>query len=198
LAVGSCFARYFTLWLAEHGFNRAFPESPYNALLQFCADFESPAVVAQQFRWAFDELDPTSLLWLDRNRKLVAATDAGKREVRATLEQADVVILTLGLSEVWYDKVSGEPLWRALTEDLFDPERHVFRVETLAQTMEWLEAIERLRQRYLPRLKIIYTISADSTENHIPTYFSHQCELGVQSHTESCAGRVSQGPQESP
>ena len=159
LAVGSCFAKNFTLWLAEHGFNRTFPESPYNALLLFCADFESPAVIAQQFRWAFDELDPTSLLWVDRNRQLVAATDAGKREVRATLEQTDVLILTLGLSEVWYDKLSGEPLWRALTEDLFDPERHVFRVETLTQTMEWLEAIERLRQRYLPRLKIIYTIS---------------------------------------
>ena len=159
LAVGSCFARYFTLWLAENGFNRAFRHSPYNALLQFNADFESAAVVAQQFRWAFDELDPASLLWIDKNRRLVAATDEGKQEVRATLEQADVMILTLGLSEIWYDKVSGEPLWRALTEDTFDPERHVFRVETVAQTVEWLEAIERIRATHLPKLKIVFTVS---------------------------------------
>ena len=159
LAIGSCFARTFTLWLAEHGFNRTFPESPYNALLRFNADFESPAVVAQQFRWAFDELAPGSLLWIDKNRHLVAATEEGKREVRATLEQTDVLVMTLGLSEIWYDRISGEPLWRALTEDTFDPERHVFRVESMAQTLEWLEAIERIRKTYLPKLRIVFTVS---------------------------------------
>ena len=75
------------------------------------------------------------------------------------LDQTDVLIITLGLSEIWYDKVSGEPLWRALTEDTFDPERHVFRVETVAQTREWLEAIERIRAAYLPKLKIVFTVS---------------------------------------
>lgn len=159
LAVGSCFARHFTLWLAENGFNRSFPESPYNALLRFNADFESPAVIAQQFRWAFDELDPAALLWVDKNRHLIKATEDGKRQVRATLEQTDVLILTLGLSEVWYDNVSGEPLWRALTEHTYDPDRHVFRVESVSQTIAWLACIERLREKYLPALKIIYTLS---------------------------------------
>jgi hypothetical protein len=142
LAVGSCFASYFTMWLADHGFNQKFPDSPYNALLRFGAHFESPAVIAQQFRWAFDELDPLSLLWIDKNRHLVEATDEGKQVVRTTLEKADVLILTLGLSEVWYDKISGEPLWRALTEETFDRERYVFRVETMEQTLKWLETIE--------------------------------------------------------
>lgn len=159
LAVGSCFARHFTLWLAENGFNRAFRGSPYNALLRFGADFESPAVIAQQFRWAFDELSPESLLWIDKNRHVVAATIEAKRDTRAALEEAEVLVLTLGLSEVWYDAASGEPLWRALTEDLFDPERHVFRVETVARTIEWLEAIERIRRVHLPRLRIVFTVS---------------------------------------
>ena len=82
LAVGSCFARNFTIWLAEHGFNRTFPESPYNALLRFNVDFESPAVIAQQFRWAFGEVDAADLLWIDKSRQIVAATDVGQREVR--------------------------------------------------------------------------------------------------------------------
>ena len=159
LAVGSCFARNFTLWLAEHGFNRSFPDSPYNALLRFGAHFESPAAIAQQFRWAFDELDPSSLLWIDQNRHLIKATDEGKRQVRQTLEQTDVLVITLGLSEVWYDKLSGEPLWRTLTAKTFDPERHVFRVESMAQTLHWLQSIERLRAKHLPNLKIVYTLS---------------------------------------
>src|SRR5438309_1206338 len=44
LAVGSCFARFFVLWLAEHGFNKSMPQSPYNALLKFGSGFENPAV----------------------------------------------------------------------------------------------------------------------------------------------------------
>jgi hypothetical protein len=159
LAVGSCFASHFTMWLADHGFNQKFPDSPYNALLRFGSHFESLAVIAQQFRWAFDELDPSTLLWIDKNRHLVDATDEGKQTVRTTLEKTDVLILTLGLSEVRYDKISGEPLWRALTEETFDPERHVFRVETMAQTLRWLETIEQLRRQRLPNLKIVFTVS---------------------------------------
>lgn len=159
LAVGSCFAQHFTLWLAEHGFNQKFPDSPYNALLRFGSHFESPAVIAQQFRWAFDELDPSTLLWIDENRDLIEATDQGKQLVRETLSQTDVLVITLGLSEVWYDKVSGEPLWRTLTEKTYDPERHVFRVETMAQTLEWLNCIECLREKHLPDMKLIYTLS---------------------------------------
>ena len=135
LAAGSCFAQHFTLWLAEHGFNRLFPDSPYNALLRFGSHFESAAVMAQQFRWVFDAIDPSTLLWIDKNRQIIAVTEEGKKQTRETLQQTDVLILTLGLSEVWYDKVSGEPLWRTLTEETFDPERHVFRVETTAATI---------------------------------------------------------------
>lgn len=159
LAVGSCFARNFTLWLAEHGFNEKYPQSPYNALLNFNADFESPAVVAQQFRWAFDEVDASTLLWIDKNRHLIAATEEGKQAVRSALLQTDVLILTLGLSEVWYDNHSGEPLWRALTDKTFERDRHVFRVETVAQTVDWLQCIERLRVKHFPKCKIIYTLS---------------------------------------
>ncbi len=38
------------------------------------------------FRWAFGELDPASLLWIEKNRYLIAATEEGKRAVRETLE----------------------------------------------------------------------------------------------------------------
>ena len=159
VAIGSCFARYFILWLAEHGFNKSMPQSPYNALLQFGSQLESPAVVAQQFRWAFGELDDKAVLWIDNNKEVFEASEARRQLVRDTLLATDVLILTLGLSEVWYDRVTGEPLWRALPVDQFDPERHVFRVETMAQTLQWLETIERLRARHVPDMKIIFTVS---------------------------------------
>jgi hypothetical protein len=159
IGVGSCFARYFILWLAEQGFNRAVDESPYNALMRYGATFESPAVIAQQFRWAFDEFDAKDALWIGKDKELFEANDERKRMVRETLQRTDVLILTLGLSEVWYDKQSGEPLWRALTRRHYDPSRHVFRVETLQDTKRHLEKIEDIRRRHLPNLKIVFTVS---------------------------------------
>ena len=159
IGVGSCFARYFVLWLAERGFNRAVDSSPYNALVRYSAAFESPAVIAQQFRWAFDEFDSKNALWIGKDREVFEPNEERKRLVRETFEKTDVLILTLGLSEVWYDKVTGEPLWRALTRRYYDPSRHAFRVESMADTKRYLEKIEDIRRRHLPDMKIIYTVS---------------------------------------
>jgi hypothetical protein len=159
IGVGSCFARYFVLWLAERGFNRAVDSSPYNALVRYSAAFESPAVIAQQFRWAFDEFDSKNALWIGKDREVFEPNDERKRLVRDTLKKTDVLVLTLGLSEIWYDKQTGEPLWRALTRRYYDPSRHAFRVETMADTKRHLEKIEDIRRRHLPQLKIIYTVS---------------------------------------
>jgi len=109
VAIGSCFARYFILWLAEHGFNDSMPQSPYNALLRFSSQLESPASIAQQFRWAFGELDDKAVLWIDKNKEVFEASEERRQLVRDTLLATDVLILTLGLSEVWYDRVTGEP-----------------------------------------------------------------------------------------
>src|SRR5258708_10000627 len=159
IGVGSCFARYFILWLAERGFNRAADDSPYNALLRYSATFESPAVIAQQFRWAFDEFDPKDAIWIGKDREVFEASEERKKLVRETLQATDVLVLTLGLSEVWYDNSTGEPLWRALTRRYYDPARHVFRAETMQDTKRHLEKIEDIRRRHLPNLKIVFTVS---------------------------------------
>jgi len=159
IGLGSCFARYFILWLADHGFNKSIPDSPYNALIRNSFGFENISVIAQQFRWAFGEFDSRNALWIDRKRELFEATEERRMLVRQTLEQTDVLVLTLGLSEVWYDESSGEPLWRAIPAKYYDPQRHLFRVESIGSTVASLQKIDELRERYLPNLKIIFTVS---------------------------------------
>lgn len=159
IGIGSCFASYFLLWLAENGFNRGLDSSPHNALIRYGASFENPAVIAQQFRWAFEGLDAGRLTWIGKDKEVFEATEERRKLVRETLERTDVLVLTLGLSEVWYDKASGEPLWRALTRRLYDPARHVFRVETMQDTKRSLETIHALRERFLPQMKIVFTVS---------------------------------------
>ena len=49
---------------------------------------------------------------------------------------SDVIILTLGLSEVWYDKTTNEVYWRAVPLKDFDEEKHGFRVTTVEENKE--------------------------------------------------------------
>jgi hypothetical protein len=156
LALGSCFAGYFVEWLASNGYNQEFTAS-CRAL--FRNPFENAAVIAQQFRWAFGELDPTLLLWVGKDKQQVHPTEDRRIALRQALLDADVFVTTLSMSETWYDKTSGEPLWRVLPTNLHDPERHAYKVLSFAETIEALETIDRIRARWLPKLRIIYTVS---------------------------------------
>jgi GSCFA family len=159
MALGSCFARYFTLWLGDHGFNRSFPKSPYDALAKFELVFENVAVIAQQFRWALNKFDAQHAFWIAKDQQRVHPTDEVRLLARETLQQAEVLIVTLGLSEVWYDRITGEPMWRAVPVHSFDPSRHAFKVLSVAETVAALEQIEAIRREHLPSLKIVYTVS---------------------------------------
>ncbi|HZS07229.1 MAG TPA: GSCFA domain-containing protein [Blastocatellia bacterium] len=159
MALGNCFARNFVLWLGDHGFNLNIPQSPYNSLLRYSSGLENAAVIAQQFRWAFDEFDPGRTLWVDKDKQLVNVTEQQRETVRESLRQTDVLLVVLGSSEAWYDKITNEPLWRAIPVKYYDPERHVFRVESFANTMRAFEQIDELRGRHLPALKLIFMVS---------------------------------------
>jgi hypothetical protein len=182
MALGSCFARYFVLWLAEHGFNRSVPDSPYNALIQNAFAFESAAVIAQQLRWAFGEFDSRNALWVDRSQELFEATEERRLLVRRILEQTDVLVLTLGLSEVWYDQETNEPLWRAIPERYYDSNRHKFKVNSLSDTLASLKKIDELCTSYLPELKIVFTLYSltSQVEGDVSSNLGAHCECGVE------------------
>jgi hypothetical protein len=159
LALGSCFARYFIIWLGDHGFNTSFSRSPYEALIRFDSTFETAAVVAQQFRWAVGKVQPNQTFWVGKDRQRVIPSEQARLPALEVLQQAEVLIITLGLSEVWYDGETGEPMWRAAPVDLYDPSRHFFKVMSVAETRAALEEIDAIRREYLPDLKIVYTLS---------------------------------------
>jgi hypothetical protein len=156
LALGSCFAAYFIEWLATNGYNQPFSD-PLLVLAR--NPFENVAVIAQQFRWAFGEVDPRNLFWIDKDKQRNFATEDKRIAMRQALMEADIFIATLSLSEVWYDKLTGEPLWRVMPTDCHDHQRHAFKVMSFAENVEALETIERIRAQWLPKLRIIYTVS---------------------------------------
>src|SRR5215467_11992505 len=113
LALGSCFAEYFITLLAREGYNDwRLPSERHSwgaedPLIFFWSTFENIFVVLQQFRWAFEEFRPQSRLWFTKDKKLFEATEDRRTRVRYAFENAEVFVITLGLSEVWFDVIEN-------------------------------------------------------------------------------------------
>ncbi len=79
----------------------------------------------------------------------------------ARLRQADVVVLTLGLIEVWHDRRLGvylnaaPSMWSVRRE----PERYYLEVTTPSANLDALEEIRGTLKSLNPQLKIIVTVS---------------------------------------
>jgi hypothetical protein len=117
------------------------------------------AVIAQQFRWAYDGVEFDQNLWHDKEGNAAEYLSDVRANTRKIFDETDVFIITLGLSEVWYDKITGEVFWRAVPADAFDPARHGFRVSTVAENEENLNVIVDLVKRHRPDAKIVFTLS---------------------------------------
>jgi len=165
IAFGSCFAEYFVKFLAAQGYNNwmapseRYAPSEENLLLSLGQTFENVFVVVQQFRWAFGEFTPKREMWITKDKVCFEANEERRVKVYSTLSQADVVVITLGLSEVWFDQIQNEPLWRTMPERLYEPDRHIFKLATVAETEQALMELDRLIQHYCPNLKVVFTIS---------------------------------------
>jgi hypothetical protein len=159
LALGGCFAGHFVLWLADHGFNQQQGAADYDTLARYPGAFQNAAVIAHQFKKAFDARPASGNGVAARRGEDLSESDAAAAWLRAKLQDAGVAVVTLGTSEVWYDRVTGDPLDHAISFKTFDPVRFEFRVLSVADTVDALLTIEQVRARYVPELKIIYVVS---------------------------------------
>lgn len=78
---------------------------------------------------------------------------------RQIFDATDVFIFTLGLSEVWYDKLTDEVFWRAIPSQVYDPERHGFRVLGTDENRANLKRVYELIRLHRPEASIIFTLS---------------------------------------
>jgi len=165
LAFGSCFAEYFIRFLAQHGYNdwQLPPEEhggcKESLLLSLSDTFENVFVIVQQLRWAFGEFTPESALWFTKDKVYFEATEERRNNIRLSFQQVDLLVVTLGLSEVWFDTIAREPMWRPITARLYDPQRHAVRRATVAETVEALLEFDRLAERFLPGKHVVFTVS---------------------------------------
>src|SRR5579862_241294 len=165
VALGSCFAEFFVKFLTEHGYNRwQLPSEPHshsdeNLLVAMPSIFENVFVLLQQFRWAFKEFTPGAKLWFGKDRRHFEATEERREKVRRALEGGEIFVITLGLSEIWFDQIENEPMWRTIPLQFYEPERHLCRPASVGETVAAFRELDALIDRYIPGKQFIITLS---------------------------------------
>ena len=52
------------------------------------------------------------------------------------ITNVDVFIITVGLSEVWFNKANNQVFWKAIPADKFDEKKHGYRLSTVQENTE--------------------------------------------------------------
>lgn len=160
-AFGSCFAANISNWLSERNFrvlNRA-EDATRAYVVTMGEGMVNSFVIRQQFEWAWENKVFDQPLWHGYKAEEYGYDEEIRQETRAIFDETEVFILTFGLSEVWYDEPTGNVFWRTIPKDVYDPERHKFRLSTVEENRENIRAIYDLIRRYRPEAKVIVTLS---------------------------------------
>ncbi len=115
--------------------------------------------IRQQLEWALGDREIPENLWFGPNKEIAAVDPVIREQTHEIINATEVFIITLGLSEIWYDKRSGDAFWRAIPASLFDPAKHGFRLSTVEENFDNLVAIRRCIKRARPDARVVVTLS---------------------------------------
>lgn len=186
--IGSCFAREIETTLDRLGFEvlslrPELPASPNRSVRdRRMFNKYNVGTILNELRWALDPAHPYrhddvllsvpgDLLvqdlqlrgeaWAEERQAAAAFREAFNRFF-AKVREAEVVVLTLGLSEAWFDRHTGLYLNVAPTEHMVQAHGERFELHVLdaASTLAMLDEIDRLLCAHLrPGFKLLLTVS---------------------------------------
>jgi hypothetical protein len=163
--IGSCFATNVAKYLETNGYIESDQDDDgrqsNNIFLN--DNFFNSFVIREAFEFAF-ESQKQSKNWIDDTNEEPIGSSLGailynRNKVTRNLESADVYIITLGLSEIWFDKIDGTVYPSGLNIDQYNEEQHGFRVSTCEENFNNLERIYQLIRQHRGAATIIYTLS---------------------------------------
>jgi GSCFA family len=171
--IGSCFARNVEASLDSLGYKVISGIKEYAGRGQLLNRYTVHSIL-QEFQWALGKsydggaaVEIEGGQWFDYTGFGLFPTQAqALAERRAVIDvmkpvvDADVLVMTLGLVEVWYDRQSGCYLNVAPIEAMRQqPDRYEFRLLQHQDNLEGLRAIADLLFARRPDLKIVVTVS---------------------------------------
>lgn len=173
-SMGSCFARNVAKYLLKRGFNYLVTEKPFQQASAHWDQVFNTACMRQIFEYSLtDAWDPVVRWWSKGEkvqdpyrRDILYPADtceehfARHREAsRKAIQEARVIILTLGLIETWRDQRDQATYYRVPSPSIYDPDTHEFYVQTVQDCTQDLDAIHDLLQEANPTAEIVVTVS---------------------------------------
>ena len=159
VAFGSCFAAHISDYLHRLGFRVATKTEKAAYVSTMNDGIVNTYAIRQQFEWAWLGKQPSVDLWHGYDAKVLGYDESVRLATQRLFDSADAFIITLGLSEVWYDEPTGEVFWRAVPRPYFDPARHKFRVVRHGENLANIKAIYELIRARRPDAIIVFTLS---------------------------------------
>lgn len=162
LTLGSCFAVHIKGYLAKMGYkiDKYKVKKVRNSyVINFGSGMVNTFAIRQQFEWALENKKFQEDLWHNSEAEVMKYVESIRDATSDIFKESDVFIITLGLSEVWYNKITNEVFWRAIPTKCFDDNIHGFRVSTVEENTENLYTIISMIKKYRPEATIIFTIS---------------------------------------
>ena len=181
-SMGSCFAREIKRRLSQREYNYISEETHHPAAIHASAAWErvySTFCLRQIFEYTFETWQPDLRWWIapqsgkvqDPYRRTIIYDNMAEAESdfashlnhsRRALERAEVLILTMGLTEIWQDRIDQSVI--SLPSGPYvreggDMSRYKFRVSRYAENLENLERIHAIMARHNPGCQLLMTVS---------------------------------------
>lgn len=181
-SMGSCFAREIKTVLVREGYAYIREEADHPASKHASAAWErlyNTFSMRQIFEYTFEEWQPEIRWWKapesgkiqDPYRRIILYDSLDEAEAdfekhrecsRRALEQAEVLILTLGLTEIWEDTIDGSVVCLPsgpYVNDGGDMSRYRFRVSRYGENLRNMERIHEIMGAHNPGCKLLITVS---------------------------------------
>jgi hypothetical protein len=181
-SMGSCFAREIKTVLLKRGFNYIVEEPLRPATAHASAAWErvyNTFCMRQIFEYTFEKWAPDLRWWIapesglvqDPYRRTMTYESLAEAEQdfahhiecsRKALSKAEYLILTLGLTEIWRDKIDGSVI--SLPSGPYvneggDMGRYEFRVSRYTENLANLEHIYEILKKHNPACRLIVSVS---------------------------------------
>jgi hypothetical protein len=149
MALGSCFANNLTKYLQSNGGRTTTYNLPSNLQNVFSIhDF---------FQWISTGWE-NGAYWNEPTGGIFTPEET-YTAYKEDMNQCKAFIITLGLSEIWKDKLTDQVLWRAVPKHVFDDDRHKFEISTVDDTIKTIQKIVNIIRDIQPEGTVIFTLS---------------------------------------
>ncbi len=160
LAFGSCFAAEVSKYLANKNysiFNKKYSNDAH--IIRYGEGMANTFTVSEQLLWAYENKNIEKNTWYYSPNEEVRNDQEIRKQTLRLLNQVDVFIITVGLSEVWYNKQNNQVFWKAIPANRFNEDKHGFRLSSVEENTKNLEDIYNIIKKNKPSASIIFTLS---------------------------------------